>query len=124
MPDRYLVGADTAGLVYATPTQTNVTASRELNTTYTAGARPIIVNATVRCVVTVAAGSATVQGKSDGAAPPTTIASGIVGLQSGLLNEDNTFQISFTVAAGANYRIDSAVANGTATKGSWFETAL
>lgn len=105
--------------------QTNVTGSRALNTTYTnSGTRSIIVNATARCVVSVAGGNATVQGKSDTATPPTTITSGLVGIQSGLLGEDNTHQISFVVAPGANYRIDSAVTDGAVTLGSWFEVSL
>jgi hypothetical protein len=107
------------------PTTTNATASRALNTTYTnATSRTLLVAATVRCVVTVAAGSATVQGKSDAAAPPTTAVSGLVGIQAGLLNEDNTHQVTFAVAPGKNYRLDSALTDGTATLGSWFETLL
>ncbi len=107
------------------PAQTDVTASRVLNTTYTAPAtRSVMVHATVRCAITLAGGNAYVQGKSDSSSPPTTVASGIVGIQAGLLNEDNSFQISFVVAAGVNYRIDSATTNGTTTLGKWFEIAF
>lgn len=112
-------------LAAAAPTVSNVTASRGLNTTYSnATGRAILVMATVRCVVTLAAGSATVQGKADGLATPTTVVSGLVGIQSGLLNEDNTHQAAFVALAGQNYRLDSVVANGTATLGSWFEIGL
>lgn len=112
-----LTGEPTAAI----PAQTNVTASRALNTTYTAAAH-LMVTATVRCAITLAAGNAYVQGKSDGATPPVTIASGIVGIETGLLGEDNTFQISFVVTSGQTYRLDSAATNGTVVLGAWFET--
>jgi hypothetical protein len=105
-----------------TPAQTDVTASRALNTTYTAPAtRSIMVLATVRCAISLAGGNATAQGKSDGSTPPTTVASGIVGIEAGLLGEDNSYQLSFVVAAGQKYRIDSAATNGTVVLGKWFE---
>jgi len=107
------------------PTQTNVTGSRSLNTTFTnAGSRSIGVVVTVRCVCSLAGGNATAQGKSDGATPPTTIASGLVGIQAGLLGEDNTFEVSFVVAPAAKYIVSSAATNGTVTLGSWFEIAF
>jgi hypothetical protein len=65
-----------------------------------------------------------VQAKSDGTGTPTTIASGIVGIQTGLMGEDNSFQISFTVAAGMNYRLDTVSINGTVVLGEWFETTF
>src|SRR4030067_495378 len=104
----------------------NITASRALNTTYINPSpdRSLLVMATVRCAITVAAGNAYVQGKVDTSTPPTTVASGIVGIQAGLLNEDNTFQICFVVSQGMNYRIDSAVTNGTVILGTWFEINL
>lgn len=102
--------------------QTNVTASRAKNTTYTNNSGgTMTVRATFRCVITLAAGTATVQGKSDSATPPVTIASGIVGIQAGLLNEDNSALVSFSVANLAKYRIDTAETNGTVTLGAWFE---
>ena len=116
-----------AGLygVALTPRQINQTASRALNTTYTnTGIGSMLVQATFRAIITLAAGSSTVQGKSDDSTPPTTIATGLVGIQAGLLNEDNTFQITFIVSPGKTYRIDSAVANGTATLGTWFESSF
>lgn len=107
------------------PAQADVTGSRALNTTYTnSGARSILVAATVRCAVTTGGGTAYVQGKSDTATPPTTAASGIVGIQAGLLNEDNTFQCVFVVAPGKTYILASTAATGTVTLGSWFETTL
>src|SRR4030067_298173 len=104
----------------------NITASRALNTTYTNPSpdRSLLVMATVRCAITVAAGNAYVQGKVDTSTPPTTVASGIVGIHAGVLNEDNTFQICFVVSQGMNYRIDSAVTNGTVILGTWFEINL
>lgn len=103
------------------PTQTDVTGTRALNTTYTNATRSIMVMATIRCAVTLAGGNAYVQGKSDTATPPTVAATGLVGIQAGLLGEDNTFQVCFTVAAGKTYIITSATTNGTTTLGSWFE---
>jgi hypothetical protein len=106
------------------PTQINQTASRALNTTYTnTGSRSLMVHATVRCAISLASGNAYVQAKSDSSTPPTTVASGIVGIQNGLLNEDNTFQIFFVVAPGMKYRIDTSTANGTCTLGEFFEVA-
>ena len=107
------------------PTATDLTASRALNTTYTnTNQYSVLVLITLRCAITVAAGSAYAQAKSDSASPPTTLASGVVGIESGLLNEDNTFQLSFLAEAGKNYRVDSTVANGTVTLGKWMEVAL
>lgn len=106
-------------------TQVNQTSGRALDTTYAnTSPRSLLVTATARCAITVAAGNAYIQGVSDAAAPPTTIASGIVGVQSGLVGEDNSAQISFVVAPGMNYRVNSSTTNGTVTLGEWFETIL
>jgi hypothetical protein len=105
-------------------TTSDVTSGRALNTTYTNGGSALLVSATVRCAVTLAGGNAYAQGKSDGSAPPTTVASGKVGIEAGLLGEDNSFELVFVVAPGLNYRIDSAATNGTVTLGVWFETVL
>ena len=117
-----------ATMANAAMASSNVTASRAKNTTYTNGnaAKSILVVATFRCAITLAAGVSTVQAKADTATPPTTAVSGIVGIQAGLLNEDNTFQISFVVPAGAtqNYRIDTVETNGSATLGTWMEYLL
>ncbi len=103
----------------------DVSASRAINSTYTNNASyNLKVEATFRCVVTVAGGNAYIQGKSDTNTPPTTVATGIVGIESGLLSEDNSFQISFIVRPTYNYRIDSATTNGTATLGKWFEIPI
>ncbi len=106
--------------------RTDVTASRALNTTYTNSDpnRTMRVIATVRCAITVAAGNAYAQGKADTAALPITAASGIVGIQVGLLGEDNSFKISFYVMPLEKYRIDSAATNGTVTLGNWFESLI
>ncbi len=123
--------SDSGGLIYfagnnkLTNPYSNATASRALNTNYTnSGKRSLLVTVSARCVVTVAGGSATIQGFSDTAATPTTEAGPLVGVQSGLLNEDNTFSTTFVVAPGTNYRVNSAVSNGTATLGTWWELTL
>lgn len=119
-----LLHTDTGGKIKNEGTigeHVNETASRALNTTYANGISMRMVLATVRCAISVVAGVATAQGKSDAATPPVTICSGLVGVQAGLLNEDNTFQICFWVAPNMNYRIDSATTNGTVVLGSWFE---
>lgn len=105
----------------------DLTASRALNTTYTNSdpTRTLHVEATVRCAITLAGGNAYVQGKAEvTAGVPAAVASGIVGIEAGLLNEDNSPQVSFYVMPGEKYRIDSSVANGTTTLGKWFETYL
>lgn len=106
----------------------DVTGSRALNTTYAnpSATRALIVMVTARCVATLTNGAATMQGKMDTTATPSTIASGIVGIEAGLLALDETFQLVFTVPAGTanKYRVDSATSNGTVTLGKWFETTL
>lgn len=103
----------------------DLTASRAKDTVYLNGSNnSILVMATFRCLITVAAGNAYVQAKSDSLAAPTTVVSGKVGIEAGLLNEDNTFQIVFIVSAGAYYNIVSAVTNGTVTLGRWMETPI
>lgn len=99
----------------------NQTASRALNTTYTnLSTQSLLIQATVRCAVTLAGGNAQIQGAS----PAGTIATGVIGIQAGLLGEDNSFQIVFVAAPGATYRLNSATVNGTATLGAWFEFPL
>jgi hypothetical protein len=98
--------------------------TRTLNTTYanTSG-RSILVTTTFRCAVTTLNGNAYAIAKAAQASPPTTAISGNVGIQTGLLNEDATFQLCFVVVPGLNYRVDSVATNGTVTLGSWFEYA-
>ena len=101
------------------------TSARAIDTTYTnLATTSLLVMATVRCNISLAGGTSTAQAKMDYASPPTTIATGLVGIQAGLLSEDNTFQIVFAVNPGAQYRIDSATANGTTILGKWFELNL
>lgn len=52
------------------------------------------------------------------------MASGIVGIQVGLLAEDNRVEVSFYVRPENKYRIDSTTVNGTVTLGNWFETLI
>lgn len=106
--------------------QVNQTASRNLDVTYTNtdSTRTLEVAATVRCAITLGGGNAYAQGFSDDATPPVTAASGIVGIQTGLLSENNSFQLVFKVAPGKKYIITSSATNGTVTKGNWFETYI
>ena len=117
-----------AKLANAAFTSQDVVGSRALNTTYINphSDKSLLVSVTVRCAITLAAGTAYVQAKADTSGPPTTNVSGIIGIESGLLNEDNTFQLIFAVPAGTNqnYRVDSTASNGTVTLGSWFEMTL
>ena len=100
----------------------NVTASRALATTYASGGTSsLLCMVTVRCAITLVNGSAWVQAKADTSSPPTTVASGIVGIQNGLLNEDNSYICVFAVGTSLNYRVDTTNANGTTTLGNWFE---
>lgn len=103
--------------------QIDQTASRDLDATYTNNdlTRTLEVSATVRCAITVLGGNAYVQGFSDDATPPVTDASGIVGIQTGLLNENNLFQLVFKVSPGKKYIITTSALNGSVTKGKWFE---
>lgn len=108
-----------------TPVQVNQTASRALNTTYTNSlVKSVMIVVTCRCAISLLAGTAYFQGKSDSSSPPATISSGIVGVQSGLAGEDNTYEVTFIVAPGMNYRIDSTAVNGTVTLGTWWETTF
>lgn len=100
----------------------NRTASRALATTYANGATSsLLCMISVRCAITLANGSAWVQAKADTSSPPTTIVSGIIGIQDGLLNENNSYICVFAVGTSLNYRVDTTNANGTTTLGSWFE---
>lgn len=102
----------------------DMSSSRAKDTVYSNGVFPILVVATFRCVISVAGGNAYVQAKSDGLTTPTTVASGKIGIEAGLLGEDNSYQIVFMVKPGANYSIASAVTNGTVTLGKWIEIVL
>jgi len=104
----------------------NRTASRALGTVYTNPntSRALLIMATVRCAISVAAGYAYVQAFSDASATPTAAASGKVGIEVGLLNEDNTFQVTFIVRANEKYKITATTSNGTCTLGNWTEVVL
>ena len=102
---------------------TDVTASRALNTTYSnlTTASSMLVMMTGRCATTLAGGTAYMQALSDTATNPTTVISGIIGIQSGLLSEDNSFQVIFPVGTSSYYRVVSSATNGTVTLGRWYE---
>ncbi len=109
-------------------TLTSAVQTRVLGTTYTnsSATHGILVMATVRCAATSPDGVATAQAKQDTSTPATTVASGIVGIQDGLLAEDVTVQLVFWVPPGTSqkYQIDKVETNGTVTLGSWFELVL
>ena len=110
-------------LASASKTSTDATASRAKNTTYTNSStdRSMHIMVTGRCAITTINGAATMQAKSDGSSPPTTAASGIVGIQNGIALEDNSFQLVFPVAPSMNYRVDTVETTGSVTIGKWFE---
>lgn len=106
---------------YRTPT----TPTRALATTYTnSSTSTLLVHLTIRCAITVAGGEAYAQALMDTAAPPTTPATGLVGIQVGLVDEDNTFQMVFLVNPGGTYRVNSTATDGSVTLGTWFEYEL
>ncbi len=80
----------------------------------------------MQCTITVLNGKAYVQGIAEiSVGDPTAVASGIVGIQLGLLNENNSFPVDFYVMPGEKYRINSTIdGTGTVTLGSWFETLI
>lgn len=100
-------------------------ASRSANTNYTnANSKRMMVITSVRCAITVAGGNAYVTAKSDTSTPPTTIVSSKIGIESGLLAEDNSYQIIFFVDPGCVYRLAKTTTNGTVTVGNWYELLL
>jgi hypothetical protein len=102
----------------------DVTGGRVFNTTYTNSdqTRTLQIKVTGRCATPGGLPrQASFQAFADTASPPITAASGIVGLEAGLLNEDNSFQLVFDVQPGLNYRVNTTVSNGTVTLGNWFE---
>lgn len=112
-------------IVQSTPYRTASTPANSLNTTYTnVSTSTKLVHLTVRCAVTLAGGNAYVQAKMDTATPPTVAASGLVGIQAGLLGEDNSFQLVFFVNPGGTYIVDSSATNGSVTLGTWFEITV
>ena len=121
----YVFPNSSGTLSLASKVQDNVTASRALSTTYAnQGTSSLLCMVTVRCAVTLAAGVATAQAKADTSSPPTTVVSGLIGIQAGLLNEDNTYQLMFVVGTSLNYRVDTANTNGTTVLGSFFECLM
>ncbi len=100
-------------------------ATRSLDTTYTnVSTSTLLVHLTLRCAVTLAGGNAYAQAKMDTEMPPTVAASGLVGIEAGLLGEDNTFQLVFLVNPGGTYIVSTSATNGTVTLGKWFEITI
>lgn len=121
------IATGSAGLMGTASVVSNyvdVTASRAFNTTYTnsgSGVKSVMAMVCGRCVITLAAGSSFLQAFADAGGTPSTVASGVVGIESGLLNEDNTYQLCFVATNGLNYRVNATTANGTLTLERWFE---
>lgn len=109
------------GKLFTGNSWTDVSSSRAVDTTYQNANYALMVMATFKCIVTVAGGNSYVQAKSDSSSPPTTVASGKVGIETGLLNENNTFQLVFIVNPGAYYKVTTAVTNGSVTLEQWME---
>ena len=76
------------------------------------------VTVSIRCQISLAAGTAYIEVKSDSSATPTTVIA-TAGIESGLLNEDNTFICSFFVKKGNYFQIDKTESNGTVTIKQW-----
>lgn len=107
------------------PYRTALDATRALDTTYTnLSTSTLLVHLTMRCAVTLAGGNAYAQAKMDTATPPTVAASGLVGIEAGLLGEDNTFQLVFMVNPGGTYIVSTSATNGAVTLGKWFEITI
>ncbi len=118
----YVFPNSSGTLALSNKVQDNNTALRALATTYAnQGTSTLLCLVTIRCSVSLAGGVATAQAKADTSSPPTTICSGLIGIQSGLLNEDNTYQLIFAVGTSLNYRIDTANTTGATVLGAWFE---
>ena len=103
------------------------TASRAIDgTVYTNTASSnIFITVSARCIIDTAADVANIQAFSDTAADPTTTASGIAGIEGGLLGEDVSAQISFIVRPYNKYKVVTTISAGcSATIGKWFETIL
>ena len=85
----------TCTLASSNKVQTSQVDNRAFNGTYSnlSTSSCLMVMATGRCVITLAGGNAYMQAKVDTANPPTVTATGLIGIQTGLLNEDNSFQI-------------------------------
>lgn len=103
-----------------------VNKGRGKNTTYTNSNnnRSLVVYVIIRCQITSAGGKATAQMKADTSSPPTTPITGEFGIQSGILNEDNSIAMAIIIGPGLNYRLDTIETNGTLSVVSWFETFL
>jgi hypothetical protein len=119
----YFPALSTCTLASTNKSYTSQAGSRLLNTVYanTSTATSLMVMATVRCAISATTGTAYVQALADTSSPPTTSASGIVGIQAGLNGEDNTYQLCFVVGTNTNYIVTSTNSSGTTTLGSWYE---
>lgn len=102
----------------------NQTALRALDSTFTNSdqTRSLMVMVTVRCTLTAANGTATLQLNADTASPPVTIVAGVIGFTGvGLNGESMQLQLVGIVQPGLNYRAVTVTANGTVTLNNWFE---
>jgi hypothetical protein len=102
----------------------DVTSSRLLNTTYTNNnnTRTLQIKVCATCATPGGAGVALMIVLADNATPPVTQVSGHVGLNLGLANESNVFQIVADIAPGLNYRVNAVIiGTGSVTLDKWFE---
>ncbi len=89
----------------------NVTANRSLDITYTNNfSKSIWIISTARVQISLTGGSGLFWGSVNGSQ-----SSGKVGIESGLLNDDGTFQMSFIVCPACNYSINSSASNAIVT---------
>lgn len=104
----------------------DMTVSRAFNTTYNNSdkTRTLMISVYGAFLITVGGGTAEIQAVADTNVLPITPISDNVGIVGGLNGQSNRIPLYAYVKPGFNYRVDSSVLNGTATKLSWFETYI
>jgi len=103
------------------------TAARAIDgTVYTNTASSnLFITVSARCIIDTAADVANIQAFSDTAADPTTLATGKVGIEGGLLGQDISIQMVFIVRPYYKYKVVTTISAGcSATLGKWFETIM
>ncbi|MDD3813312.1 MAG: hypothetical protein PHZ02_01590 [Desulfocapsaceae bacterium] len=98
----------------------NVTASKSLNTLYNNyNSESMEVFVTARVQISLGGGIGYFWGNASG-----NYASGKVGIESGLMSEDNTLQLVFIVPPNSNYTVDSSQTNAVVTLEDWREVLI
>ncbi len=98
----------------------NLTTSRALGGLYiNSNNKSLMIFATARVQVTVLSGTALFYGVTN-----SSQASGQVGIESGLLNEEVTQQLVFIVPSNNNYSVNTSVSNGAVTLRDWREVSI